>query len=187
MKRIFMLCLAGALALAATSCKDDNETVTMQTITVNGLINEVKSAFYRENPPEYGDEASFTLILLKDAFSQIPEDQPSFFVGIELSESLYGKTIDLTKPVVKSGTLEPYLDIIATIDGSSFEIDNSEGSIDISVKGKDTPFTITAGTLKATKTGGEFSVKLSVNLSNGSSASVDWTGKATKMKTNNPE
>ena len=37
-----------------------------------------------------------TLILLKDAFSQIPEDQPSFFVGIELSESLYGKTIDLT-------------------------------------------------------------------------------------------
>lgn len=64
MKRIFMLCLAGALALAATSCKDDTETVTMQTITVNGLINEVKSAFYEENAAEKDAEASFTLILL---------------------------------------------------------------------------------------------------------------------------
>ena len=89
-----MLCLAGALALASTSCKDDKKTIILQTITVNGQMYEVKSALYGENPSEYGDEASFNLILLKDTFSQIPKDEPSFYVGIELSESLYGETID---------------------------------------------------------------------------------------------
>ena len=109
-----MLCLTGALALATTSCKDEKVT-TMQTITVNGRICEVKSAFYTDNPSEYGDEASFNLILLNDVFSQPPTGEPSFYVGIELSESLYGKTVDLTKPIVKSGTLAPYLDIVAAI------------------------------------------------------------------------
>ena len=42
-----MFCLTGALALATTSCKDEKVT-TMQTITVNGQICEVKSAFYVE-------------------------------------------------------------------------------------------------------------------------------------------
>ena len=98
MRKIFMLCLTGALALATTSCKDEKVT-TMQTITVNGRICEVKSAFYTDNPSEYGDEASFNLILLNDVFSQPPTGEPSFYVGIELSESLYGKTVDLTKPM----------------------------------------------------------------------------------------
>ena len=44
MRKIFMFCLTGALALATTSCKDEKVT-TMQTITVNGQICEVKSAF----------------------------------------------------------------------------------------------------------------------------------------------
>lgn len=180
MRKIFMLCLTGALALATTSCKDEKVT-TMQTITVNGRICEVKSAFYTDNPSEYGDEASFNLILLNDVFSQPPTGEPSFYVGIELSESLYGKTVDLTKPIVKSGTLAPYLDIVAANEGQSFEIDNSEGSIDISVQEADSPLTVTSGTLKVTKNGGDFSVKLSVELSDGKSIFADWTGKATKV------
>lgn len=181
MQKIFMLCLAGALALASTSCKDDKKTITVQTITVNGQMYEVKSALYGENPSEYGDEASFNLILLKDTFSQIPKDEPSFYVGIELSESLYGKTVDLTEPIVKSGPLAPYLDIVAANEGQSFEIDNTEGSIDISVGEADTSLTVTSGTLKVTKNGGDFSVKLSVELSDGKSVFADWTGKATKI------
>lgn len=114
-------------------------------------------------------------------FSQPPTGEPSFYVGIELSESLYGKTVDLTKPIVKSGTLAPYLDIVAANEGQSFEIDNSEGSIDISVGEADTSLTVTSGTLKVTKNGGDFSVKLSVKLSDGKSIFADWTGKATKV------
>lgn len=98
-----------------------------------------------------------------------------------MSESLYGKTVDLTKPIVKSGTLAPYLDIVAANEGQSFEIDNSEGSIDISVGEADTSLTVTSGTLKVTKNGGDFSVKLSVELSDGKSIFADWTGKATKV------
>ena len=54
MRKIFMLCLAGALALAAASCKEDKKVVTLQTITVSGQMYEVKSAFYTENPAEEG-------------------------------------------------------------------------------------------------------------------------------------
>ena len=182
MQKIFMLCLAGALALASTSCKDDKKTITVQTITVNGQMYEVKSALYGENPSEYGDEASFNLILLKDTFSQIPKDEPSFYVGIELSESLYGKTVDLTEPIVKSGPLAPYLDIVAANEGQSFEIDNSEGSIDISVQEADSPLTVTSGSLKVTKNGGDFSVKFFVNLSDGRYIAADWKGTAKKVE-----
>ena len=93
-----------------------------------------------------------------------------------------GKTIDLTKPIVKSGTLEPYLGIIASADGTTIEIDNSEGSIDISVQEADSPLTVTAGSLKVTKHGGDFSVKFFVNLSDGRNIAADWKGTATKME-----
>lgn len=182
MQKIFMLCLAGALALATTSCKDDKKTIIVQTIAVNGQMYEVKSAFYTEEPADTEDEAAFELGLFPTVLTMVPMEEPDFYVGIDLSESLWGKTIDLTKPVVKSGTLAPYLGIIGAIDGSSFEIDNSEGSIDISVGEKDTSFTVTDGTLLVTKDGDNFSVKLSVTLSNGSSISADWAGTATKVQ-----
>ena len=183
MRKIFMLCLAGALALAAASCKKDEQVVTVQTITVNGQIYEVKSAFYMEEDlAEEGGEAGTSLILLPTVLQTLPEDEPGFYVGIEISESLWDKTVDLTKPIVKSGTLEPYLDIIAAADGTTVEIDNSEGSIDISVKEADTSLTVTSGTLKVTKDGGDFSVKFSVNLSDGRNIAADWKGTATKME-----
>lgn len=178
-----MFCLAGALALTATSCKEDKKVVTVQTITVNGQICEVKSAFYGvEEPAEEGGEAGTSLILLPTVLQTLPEDEPDFYVGIEISESLWDKTIDLTKPIVKSGTPEPYLAIIAAADGTTVEIDNSEGLIDISVQEADSPLTVTSGTLKATKNGGEFSVKFFVNLSDGRFIAADWKGKATKIE-----
>lgn len=182
MRKIFMLCLAGALALAAASCKEDEQVVTVQTITVNGQIYEVKSAFYVEEKADEGAEAGTSLALLPTVLQTLPEDEPGFYVGIEISESLWDKTVDLTKPIVKSGTLEPYLDIIAAADGTTVEIDNSEGSIDISVKEADTSLTVTSGTLKVTKDGGDFSVKFFVNLSDGRNIAADWEGTATKME-----
>ena len=58
MRKIFMFCLTGALALATTSCKDEKVT-TMQTITVNGQICEVKSAFYVEEKADEQWETSY--------------------------------------------------------------------------------------------------------------------------------
>lgn len=176
MKKIFMLCLAGALALASTSCKDDKKTITVQTITVNGQMYEVKSALYGENPSEYGDEASFNLILLKDTFSQIPKDEPSFYVGIELSESLYGKTLDLTKPIEKNSNLQPYLYITVVGNEKDFSIEYYDNTIRVT-----NDATVTAGTLTATRNGNKFTVKLSVKLSNGNSTTADWEGTATKV------
>ena len=183
MKKIFTLCLAGALALAATACDDDDDKDGGYSgkMTVSGQTEEVKSALYYEYAADGGDEAEIDLYLFKDALSAMPNAEPSFYVNLEISESLNGKTVDLTKPIVKSGTLAPYLDIVAANEGQSFEIDNSEGSIDISVGEADTSLTVTSGTLKVTKNGGDFSVKLSVKLSDGKSIFADWTGKATKV------
>lgn len=70
MRKIFMLCLTGALALATTSCKDEKVT-TMQTITVNGQICEVKSAFYVEEKADEQWETSYDLILFREYFFNI--------------------------------------------------------------------------------------------------------------------
>ena len=54
MRKIFMFCLTGALALATTSCKDEKVT-TMQTITVNGQICEVKAlSMWKKKPTSNG-------------------------------------------------------------------------------------------------------------------------------------
>ena len=98
MRKIFMLCLTGALALATTSCKDEKVT-TMQTITVNGRICEVKSAFYVEEKADEQWETSYDLILFREYFSTLPFTMSDYGVDIEVSESLIGKTIDLTEPV----------------------------------------------------------------------------------------
>ena len=143
-----MFCLTGALALATTSCKDEKVT-TMQTITVNGQICEVKSAFYVEEKADEQWETSYDLILFREYFSTLPFTMSDYGVDIEVSESLIGKTIDLTEPVTQTGPLRPYLSVY--------------------------------GMLTVTRDGDNFSVKLSVKLSDGKSIFADWTGKATKV------
>ena len=112
----------------------------MQTITVNGQICEVKSAFYVEEKADEQWETSYDLILFREYFSTLPFTMSDYGVDIEVSESLIGKTIDLTEPVTQTGPLRPYLSV-----------------------------------------GDNFSVKLSVKLSDGKSIFADWTGKATKV------
>ena len=102
-----MFCLTGALALATTSCKDEKVT-TMQTITVNGQICEVKSAFYVEEKADEQWETSYDLILFREYFSTLPFTMSDYGVDIEVSESLIGKTIDLTEPVTQTGPLHPH-------------------------------------------------------------------------------
>lgn len=179
MKKIFMFCMAGALALAAASCDDDDEGGgNSGKITVNGQTETVKSALYSEIEAEEFGEKGVGLVLLKDVITGIPEKGPDFGVSVTMTESLYGKTVDLTKPV----TLNSHLGIYGinknaeiTISYENGEIDTADGSI---TQGP----TVTGGTLTMTRSGDNFTVKLSVTLSDGSSAAADWKGTATKME-----
>ena len=130
MRKIFMFCLTGALALATTSCKDEKVT-TMQTITVNGQICEVKSAFYVEEKADEQWETSYDLILFREYFSTLPFTMSDYGVDIEVSESLIGKTIDLTEPVTQTGPLRPYLSVGA-IGETEFDIVHSFERITVS-------------------------------------------------------
>lgn len=172
MKRILMLCLAGALVLAAASCKDE-EVVTVQTICVNGLIREVKTAVYAEEPADAEDEAAFELGLFPMEFTTLPEEEPDFYITIDMSESLWGKTIDLSKPLDRSKFPGPYLSITA-----------KNGSDRITIDYDDDPISekISCGSLSVTKNGDRFAVELSVTLSDGQYISAGWKGAAKKAE-----
>lgn len=187
MKKIFTLCLAGALALAATSCKEDKAEIIVDTITVNGQSYEVKTALYAEDAGDDEDEAALELGLFRDSFATPPHDEPDFYVGIGISESLYGRTIDLTKPVAKSGALEPYLEIMATGNGIAFGIEYYKGQIYVETPEPVQPagLTVQEGSLKLTKKGDKFTVQMYVTLSDGKSASAGWSGTAIKANTVN--
>ncbi len=178
MKKIFTLCLAGALALAATACDDDDDKDGGYSgkMTVNGQTEEVKSALYFEYAADGGDEAEIDLYLFKDALSAMPNAEPSFYVNLEISESLNGKTLDLTKPLSQSSTPRPYLYINTVGNGKDLTIDYYNNQIDVTDGA-----TVTAGSMTATRNGDNITVKLSATLSDGNSLSVDWKGKATKI------
>lgn len=120
--------------LATTSCKDEKVT-TMQTITVNGQICEVKSAFYVEEKADEQWETSYDLILFREYFSTLPFTMSDYGVDIEVSESLIGKTIDLTEPVTQTGPLRPYLSVGA-IGETEFDIVHSFERITVSLEFK---------------------------------------------------
>lgn len=144
-------------------------------MTINGQTETIKSAFYEELPADSSDEAEFDLYLLKESVSQIPDEEPSFYINIEVSESLYGKTLDLTKPIEKSSNLQPYLYINAVGSEKDFSIEYYDNKIRVT-----NDATVTAGTLTATRNGDNFTIKLSATLSDGQSVSVDWKGTAKK-------
>ena len=162
-----------------TSCKDEKVT-TMQTITVNGQICEVKSAFYVEEKADEQWETSYDLILFREYFSTLPFTMSDYGVDIEVSESLIGKTIDLTEPVTQTGPLRPYLSVGA-IGETEFDIVHSFERITVSNGDDISSATVSYGMLTVTRDGDNFSVKLSVKLSDGKSIFADWTGKATKV------
>lgn len=147
-------------------------------MTVNGQTEDVKSAIYAEVPPEELGENGVMLYLLKDVVTGMPQEEPDFGIGIMITESLYGKTLDLTKPLARSS----YLYIGGITKNTEITIEYSDGTIDTADGSITQGPTVTGGTLLLTRSGDNFTVKLSVTLSDGSSASADWKGKATKIE-----
>ena len=104
----------------------------------------------------------------------MPEDgDPDFGISIEFSESLLGKTIDLTKPL--DPDLRLYL--LGGNKKTAIGIYYSNGTI---TDENDDALTVSAGTLTLTRSGDNFTVKLSVTLPDGSSLAAEWKGKVTK-------
>lgn len=172
MQRILMLCLAGALALAAASCKDE-KTVTVQTICVNGLIYEVKTAIYAEEPADCRRRSGVRTRAFPDGIHDASGGGTRFLhrhrhVGIALGQDHRPlRTLDRnTHPW-------PYLFITAKNGGERITIDYDEDPI--SEK-------ISHGSLSVTKNGDRFAVKLSVMLSDGQYISADWKGTAKKAE-----
>lgn len=147
-------------------------------MTVNGQTEDVKSAIYAEVPPEELGENGVMLYLLKDVVTGMPQEEPDFGIGIMITESLYGKTLDLTKPLDKSS----YLNIVGVNKNDDVYIEYADGKIDTTDGGDGPVPTVTGETLLLTRSGDNFTVKLSVKLSDGKSIFADWTGKATKIQ-----
>lgn len=179
MKKIFTFCLAGALALAAAGCSDkkEGEKNTHETITVSGITEKVGSAFYAYEPADEFDEGIWTVVLCREKYSTAPEFEPDFYIGVRVCDSYLGKEITLTKPLAAGGALAPAINIglpnrLVDIDDESIDVFNSDGLSE--------EVTVTAGKLKLTRDGSKFTVNLFIELSDGVTASTNWSGDATK-------
>lgn len=146
-------------------------------MTVNGQTEEIKSAIYAEAPAGEFGENGVGLYLFKDVLTGMPEEEPDFGIMIVITESLYGKTIDLTKPVARSS----YLLIAGMNKNLDVSIEYDDGTIDTTDGGSSQGPSVTDGTLLLTRSGDNFTVELSVTLSDGCSVSADWKGTATKI------
>lgn len=181
MKKIFTICLAGALTLAAAcSDKKEGETTTLGTITVSGIIEKVSSAFYGYEPADRFDEGAWTVILCRDNYTSVPASEPDFYIGVLVSDSCLDKEIPLTEPLTAGGKLTPAINV--ALHGRMVEIDDE--SIDVYLNDGETlaEITVTEGRLKVTRDGDNFTVKLSVEFSDGVSASANWSGTATQAE-----
>lgn len=180
MKTFFSLCLLGALCLAASSCNDDKQEngVFSGTMTVNGQRETIKSAFYEQTPGDDTAEAVVRIAFLKEAYSEfpqmLPETRPDMLVLIGLSESLLGKTLDLTLPLDQNEAPIPALMYGATHEGHVTTGANYLSNRIFVSPGK----TVASGVLTATRSGDRFNVRFSVTFSDGTSYAVDGEGRA---------
>lgn len=172
MRKIFMLCLAGVLALAA-SCDDDDKDggSTSGKMTVAGRTESVKSAFYMRG------SGTFVLGLLHDAELPSEDTEPEFGIEIDASETILGKTLDLTKPLDN----DSYLAILGVSNYNEITMNYYDGQVEVEVY-TDTPVSVTSGTMYIARSGNNFTVDFSVTLSDGNSLSAKWKGKATLLQ-----
>lgn len=176
MKKIFTLCLLCALALAAASCDDkDDKGADAPKMTVNGQTETINSAIYMDIPADEFGENGIMLYLLKDVTTALPENDTDFGIAFIITESFYGKTIDLTKPLGKNSQLT----LIGADASGTFEVVYTDGKITDDIGKK---IVVTAGTLTLTRSGDNFTVKVSMTLADGNSLSADWAGTATKVE-----
>lgn len=184
MKKILMLCLAGALALTASSCDDDKADGSRLSgkMTINGQTETVKSAFYEETPGDDSAEALVRIAFLKDAYAEFPDMQPAtrpdMMIVIGLSESLLGKTVDLTQPLDQHQEPIPALMYGAIHQGHVTTGANYQNNrIIVSGNGS-----VASGTLTMNRNGNRFTVRFSATFSDGTSLAVDCEGEARQSK-----
>lgn len=169
--------MISALALGFTACSDDdddNNGGQRGTITIGNKTEEVESAFSAAIPSQEGQEGGSYILFFEEDFKEFPKDEPNFFVGVLISDSSFGKQIDLTKALTKSGALSPYLVIGDPTHG--IEIDETGVAADSYESGTETELTVSSGSMKATRNGDKFSVKFTVTFSDGHTIAGDWSG-----------
>ena len=180
--KILFLAAAAAMAFTAASCsKSDNSDNggQMCKITINGQSGTVKKITYDYSPGNTLFEPHFSLTLYKNFDTPAQE-----YVYIEISESLIGKTINLTNSLNSLGLdteLTPTLVIMMSEGDEKWtSIDYFDYSIDVFVSNNDSDnVVVTGGTLHVTRDGdNQFAVKLSMTLSDGQSTVVNWAGMA---------
>lgn len=173
MKKIFRFVLLGALLLGTTACKKDkaSEGSSSGTMLINGRTETVRNVFYSEEPAD--EETGKTVgVLILGPEGAPGSVEPEFHISFEISESLLGETLDLTRPLKGTTWPLPYLDLSAR-----------NGTIRITVDYDEDPAAqgVSGGSLRMTREGDRFDIALSITCTNGNRAEVTWTGQATKI------
>lgn len=157
-----MLCTAAICSIGSmlTSCDKKEEAATGMmsgTVTCDTHTMSVKSAFYTERTSN--EMQVIDLYAFSDVLTEMPDNEPSNYIGITVSGILSGTAIDLSKALTTGildfnfVTADTYFKIASASDGFMLNITPGAG-------GTPTNSKVTAGTFKYTKTGARFAIEL---------------------------
>lgn len=174
MRRIITLTAIAAILFAATSCKKDKDNdreTPVGTIRINDRSETVHGVYYLEEPADAETGATLGILILG------PEGapgavEPEFYLSFELSESLCGQTIDLTRPLESQTRPLPYLYISARNGSDRFTVDYDEDPV---------AEVVSKGSLTVSRNGDRFDIRISLNCADGNSLQVEWAGTAVRQ------
>lgn len=173
MKRVLGLALMAALLLASASCteKKTPEKAATGTIQINQRNETVHGVYYVEVS---ADEESGTCLemLILGSEGAPGAGEPEFYLSLEISEDLCGRTIDLSHPLDAQGWPLPYLYIAARNGSERFTVDYDEDPIAEVVR---------EGSLAIIRNGDRFDIHISLERTDGNSFRIEWSGTATKL------
>ena len=173
MNRLFCLLLSGVLLVSATSCKKEktgNEPPA-GTIRINQHSENIRNVYFFEEPADVETGATVGLLILG------PEGgpgaiEPEFYGSVEISEALFGSTIDLSRPLEPVTQPLPYLVCVARDGALKFTVDYDEDPIEE---------VVSQGSLKIDRQGDTFRIECSLTCSDGNQLQISWSGPATRV------
>lgn len=178
MKRLLTLTVVTAMLLGATSCKKDRNdagtddpAAASGTIRINDRSETIHGVYYLEEPADIETGKTVGMLILG------PEGapgavEPEFYLSFELSETLCGQTIDLSRPLDTQTRPLPYLYISARNGSERFSVDYDEDSI---------AEVVTEGSLTVNRDGDRFDIRISLDCADGNSLRMEWTGSAVRL------
>ncbi|OUN58587.1 hypothetical protein [Alistipes sp. An66] len=184
---ILFLTTAFALTFAATSCsKDDdsgglmpeeeNQEPVLGEMSISDLSAPIRCVFTSLEDAENGCDPIWNLYFYDQMYVSRP-DYSDIESHIQIPESFFGKTIDLTQPLDQEANPQQQMSIFIRFKRDLQQLILLYHDNRISVLNSiDGLSTVVRGTLRIDRNGNWFVIEMTTDLSDGQTAAIHWCG-----------